>query len=250
LALPLALGSLVYQRAQSGEELRSDSRDAMARGLPTTALEKANAAKESDMLSARIWTNLAQTQEAVGQDARATYERVTRLQPTRGLNWLDNAEYGLNKRGLKESQWLETQFYTAIMYDPNDPQIRMARGDWLLKNGDKRGWKDYEFIASLAEKPYGKYPATPEIVDLNFARAYAKLAARDAQRKQFSSAQKYVERGLQEIATAREYEPSRRAMETATYGAPDEKRAQELDELETNLKSLREKLKTERIKNG
>jgi O-antigen ligase len=242
LALPLALGSLVYQRAQNGEELRRDSREAMLRGLPATALEKARDAIAADSLSARMWSNLADAQAATGRDAGNAHILVTRLQPTRALNFLDLAQYLIARGGDRNR--IRQSLDRAVSLDANNPQIRLARGNWLLRNGDESGWEDLEWIASLAEKPYGKYPATPEMVDVDFARAYAKLAARDVKRKDFESAKKYVMRGLQEIETAREYEPSRRALETATYGAPDEKRAQELDELSATLWDLLDEMKT------
>jgi O-antigen ligase len=236
LALPLALGSLVYQRAQNGEELRAESRDAMAHGLPAASLEKARAAIAADPLSARMWSNLADAEEATGENSLTTHREIVHRQPTRALNFLDYARALQNQDGEKIE--IERALNKAVQLDPNEPQIRAARGEWLLKNGDNSGWKDFEYIASLAEKPYGKYPATPEIVDLNFARAYAKLAVRDERRKNFKSAKKYILRGLDEIKTAREYEPSRRAMETATYGAPDEQRGRELNELTARFWNL------------
>lgn len=241
-ALPLALGSWVYQNAQTGEDLRTESRELMSRGMTSTAVERARAATKVDPASARLGTNLALALETTRQEAQAEYERTTFLQPTRALNWLDVAEYGMNKPGGSDGAQLEKKMEEAIRLDPNDPTIRLTRGNWLLKKGDARGWDDYEYVASLAGKPYGKYPATPEMVDLNFARAYAKLAARDAERKQFAGAQKFTERGLAQIAVAREYEPRRREMEIATQGRADERRAQELDELEAQFKSLQAKI--------
>ena len=212
----------------------------MARGAASTALEKAKAATQADHLSARLWSNLAQTQEAAGQDAQHSYENATDLQPTRGLNWLNVVEGKLDKDG--GGAWVEKRIYSGVRYDPNDTLIRLTRGKWKLKNKDEKGWKDIEYIAALKDKPYGKYPATPEMVDLNFARAFTMLAQRDISLDK-SAAKNWIERGLKVIAEGREWESKRREMEQATQGAVDESREQTMNELETQLKELQEKLK-------
>jgi O-antigen ligase len=239
-ALPLALGSWLYQRAQSGEDLRSESRELMARGLSNTAIEKARAATQADSFSARLLYNEIQTCEASGQDVALQYELLLRLQRMRALNYLYYAEYLARKnRGENRVAQLYKQ---AIALDRNDTEIRLSCGKWKLKHQDQGGWFQIESIAELGGLPYGKYPATPEMVDLNYARAYAMLAERDAAKNK-AAAKNWIERGLSEIAEARKYEPQRREMEQATQGAVDESRVQTMDELEAQFKSLQEKLK-------
>ena len=236
--LPLALASWISQRAQTGEDLRAESRELMGRGAASSALLKAKEATEADILSARLWTNLAQTQEAVGQVAGTAYTKAIQLQPTRALNYLNLGQYG-DAHYFKD---VVVYFDQAIKFDPNDTEIRLSRGKWKLENKRQSGRKDIEYIAALKDKPYGKYPATPEMVDLNFARAFTMLAQRDISLDK-SAARNWIERGLKVIAEGREWESKRREMEQATQGAVDESREQTMNELETQLKELQEKLK-------
>ena len=238
-ALPLAFGSWIYQNAQAGEDLRMQSREQMERGLPGTAVELAREAARADALSTRMLANLGNILEATRQDARGTYERATTLQPTRALNWLDLA---VAQTLASQNEQAGQSFDKAIQHDPNDTTIRLARGDWLLNKGDARGWQDYEYVAALAEKPYGKHRAVEEIVDLNFMRAYAKLAERDVASKQFARAQKFIEQGLAQIELARVHEPRRNEIETGTAGGVNEQRVQEFDQLEAKFKTLQAKI--------
>jgi hypothetical protein len=213
----------------------------MARGATGAALGKALEATQADPYSARLLTNLAEMQEALGLDAQPAYEKATTLQPTRGLNWLSVAEYGIEKRGWKESEWATKRMFRAVWQDPNDTTIRLQRGQWLLSVGEQEGWKDIEYVASLKNKPYGKYPATPEMVDLNYARAFALLAEHDFKNKKFDAVKKWIAQGQEVIAAARQWEPQRRAMEQASKGAIDSSREQTMNELEAQLQTLQEK---------
>lgn len=239
IALPLAFGSWIYQNAQAGEDLRTESRELMSRGMASTALERAREATKADALSARLQTNLAVIQESLGENAHDAYKKAADLQSTRALNWYDVAFLkGHDDEDLRVEQTLAR----AIELDPNDTTIRLARGDWLLEKGDARGWEDYEYVAALADKPYGKYRAVEEIVDLNFMRAYAKLAERDVSRKQFARAQKFIEQGLAQIELARAHEPRRSEIETGNPGSVNEQRVQEFDQLEAQFKNLQAKI--------
>jgi O-antigen ligase len=239
-ALPIALGSWVAQRAQTGEDLRAESRELIARGAVLTAVEKAHAALSADPISSRLMYDYAQALETARQDAVGQYTVVAYAQRTRALNWLSLAEYSARHH---QQVKLIPQFYEmAITLDPNDTEIRLARGKWKLDHNDLSGWQDIEYIASLKDKPYGKYPATPEMVDLNFARAYAMLAERDFKSKKFAETKKWITRGLEVIAEGRKWEPQRRDMEQATQGAIDYSREQTMDELEAQLKALQEKI--------
>ncbi len=238
-ALPLAFGSWIYQNAQAGEDLRMQSRERMSRGLSSTAVELAREATQADALSTRMLANLGGALEETGQDARGIYERSTKLQPTRALNWLDLA---LAQVQAADHEQAGQNFNKAVQHDPNDTIIRLARGDWLLKKGDARGWEDYEYVAALAEKPYGKHRAVEEMIDLNYMRAFAKLAERDVARKQFAPAQKFIEQGLAQIELARAHEPRRNEIETGTSGGVNQQRVQEFDQLEAKFKSLKEQI--------
>jgi hypothetical protein len=245
-ALPIALGSWITQRAQTGEDLRAESRELMMRGDVSTAIEKANSARYADPLNARLRDNNTQIDTAAQgrvlvDDDYWLYQSITKLQPTRALNYLNYAEHMIQQG--KSSREILPLFDKAIYFDPNDTEIRFARGKWKLDHHDQTGWKDIEYIAALKDKPYGKYPATPEMVDLNYARAYAMLAERDFKNKSFAATNKWITRGLEVIAEGRKYEPQRREMEQATQGAIDSSRGQTMDELENEFKGLQEKLK-------
>jgi hypothetical protein len=180
--------------------------------------------------------------DALSQDAGFYFERARRLQPTRALNYLQYAE----SQSVLKPYYSYTKidyFDLAVQLDPNDTEIRFSRGKWKLDHNDQSGWQDIEYIASLKDKPYGKYPATPEMVDLNYARAYAMLAERDAKAKKFDAAKKWIDNGLEVIAEGRKYEPQRQDMEKATYGSVDTSREQTMDELEAQFKRLQQQLK-------
>lgn len=243
--LPLALGSWISQQAQTGEDSRTDSRELMSKGLSSSALEKASEARDSDRFSARLLDNFAQAQNAASRQISSSrddwmYQKIIEIQPTRALNYLNYAHYLMQKDPLTDAAL--QQLDKAIKFDPNDTEIRLTRGKWKLENKDASGWKDIEYVASLKDKPYGKYPATPEMVDLNFARAYAMLAERDIAKDQ-SAAKNWISRGLDVIKEGRKWEPQRREMEKATQDRIDESREQAMNELETHLKDLQEKLK-------
>ena len=244
-ALPLTFGSWITHRAQAGEDLRSESRELISRGAPRTALEKAVAAKNADPLSARLTLNLAQTESAAPKAIPSSgnywrYHWLHKWQPTRALNYLSSAEYWIEAN--KSSSEIANLFDKAVQYDPNDTEIRLARGKWKLDNNHKNEWRDIEYIAALKDEPYGKYPATPEMVDLNYARAYAMLAERDSKNQKVPDAKKWIARGFEVVAEARKFEPQRRAMEQATQGSIDYSREQTMNELEAQFKSLQEKV--------
>lgn len=246
--LPIALGSWVSQRTQSGEDLRLESYELMIRGAQDPAWEKAEDATRSDFLSARLNGNLARIREVLAWERQtpgqappftdSIHRRIIALQPTRAFNYLDYANALIKNGNDKEA---ESQYEKAVQLDPNDPAIRFARAKWKLERKDENGWRDIEYIAALKDKPYGKYPATPEMVDLNFARAYAMLAERDISKNK-AAAKNWIARGLEVIAEGRRWEPQRRSLEQAAEIPIDESREQTMNELETQLKELSEKL--------
>jgi hypothetical protein len=210
--------------------------------VPISAEEKAQDALDADPYSGRLINNLAQIREAAGDDATYQYQNLLRLQPTLAANWLNYAESLVRRGGAAPDGTSAARLYDeAVKLDPNDTEIRISRGHWKLDNNDLSGWKDIEHIAELAEQPYGKYPATPEMVDLNFARAYALLAERDKV-KDKTAALNWAVRGAQVIADGRKYEADRQKMEQATEGEIDHSREQAMNELEAEFKDIKRKL--------
>jgi len=238
--LPLALGSWVSQRAQTGEDLRLESRELMGRGAASTALKKAREARIADLFSARLLDNFAQAKRVASKQIPSSnddwmYQKIIEMQPTRALNYLHYAEYLIERKGSKDR--IGHLYEEAIRLDPNDTEIRISRGNWLGKDG----WRDFRKVVGSAQKPFGKYPATPEMVDLNFARAYLSLAQSDfVEDKAYKKS--LVEAGLKVIAEGRKWETQRREMEQAAQGGVDESREQTMDELEEQLKKLRAQL--------
>ena len=199
------------------------------------ALEKAMEATRTDPLGARMWTNLAGIQERVGEDATTSYQRAIQLQSTNAVHQLSLAQFLAAK---EENDQAGQAFDRAIELDPNGTSAHLARGQWLLQHTDLRGWRDLEFIARLAMQPYGKYPATPDFVNFDFARAYVQLVPRLLAQGKRAHARQLVQCGLADIAHARGYQSQQEEIEKETEGAVDTERAQELDKLETQLKEL------------
>jgi hypothetical protein len=137
-----------------------------------------------------------------------------------------------------EEFWEET-----IARDPNSSSLRLERANWLLARDDSRGWKDLEYIAALAEQPYGRYQPIEEKVNLDFARAYVKLVPRMLEQKQTERAERAIERGLRDVAQARYWQPRLRQLaEAAPDGVAGLALPQDLDELETRLQTLQQQL--------
>ncbi len=205
LTLLLAVVGWAHQRAVAGEEARRKAWDFAKAGAPRTALQQAREAIASDPLGVRMWLLLARIQEANGENAEASYARATQLRPVGAQAWRQWAEYRVRRTAQGSSGIASPAplFDRAIALDLNDPGNRLARGQWRLQQGDARGWNDYEHIARLADAPYGRYPAVLEIVDLDFARAFAKLAERALQRGDKKTARDFLARGLKEVARAK-----------------------------------------------
>jgi tetratricopeptide (TPR) repeat protein len=241
LAVSLALGGASYiaQRAADGESARAATKHALLQGATTVALQNGQAAVASDGLSSRTWGILAQAQQSASQDALASYLKITQLRPTNAPGWLDLAEY-CTQRGLPA----EAYFDRAVDCDPNDTTVRWARARFRLQRGDRRGWTDIEHIAASHEAPYGLYAATPERVDLNFARAFLKLGERAAQSGDSAGARRRLGQAADVLAAAHKYQAAQLAMAADMDGAdsiaasPDE-----LVELDGELKSLKERSK-------
>jgi O-antigen ligase len=244
VALLLAWGSVVAQKAQTGEDARAESRALTARGSSQMALQKAQEGVEADPLSVRMWTSLAQAQELTGGDTTASWQKAVDVRPTGAQTWLFWAE-AKERRGESPRE----QFDRAVALDPNDTSIRWARAQWLLAQGDpamqQQGWSDLEKIEQLLEAPYGRYPATPEIVNLDFVRALLKLAERETEAgsDRIQQARARIGRAANLLATARKYEAQRRALMSAMTGSGVElEQPEDLDDLEARLNNLRERL--------
>jgi hypothetical protein len=243
VSLLCGLASAGAQRAVLAEDLRTESRESMSKQAAQAALEKATAATEADPLSARIWLNRAVIEEANRENPRFGYVQAQRRQPTRATHLLNMAEAQAEK-AIEFDVPAGVLFDQAVALEPNETKTRLARGQWLLSHNDARGWQDLEYIARLADQPYGKYPATPDIVNLDFAQAYAKLAARAMKEGKRTEAARLVERGLYDVARWHAYEPHRRELAEAT-GTLDEldHEKQLLETLEAQLNRLRNQLK-------
>ncbi|MBV9863895.1 MAG: O-antigen ligase family protein [Abitibacteriaceae bacterium] len=239
-SLVLALAAASVQRVAGAEDANFDSLDAFKKGDANLSLQKAREATQTDPLNARAWVNLARLQGAMGQISDEAFTRATQLQPTRAGTWRNWAEAKAQQHDLQATQ---TYFDKAIALDPKGTNTRLARAQWLLSQPQEmaqaKGWQDLEYIAQLAQQPYGRFPATPELVNLDFTRAYVKLAGRALQNGHKAAAQDYIQRGLADVQRARKYEAFQRQL--ADIGVGNVAPAGDLDELETSLKTLQER---------
>ena len=177
LALVLGGASWMAQRAATGEDERRLSHEAAARGETARALELATAATRSDPLGVRMWTNLAQAHEKANQNPDEWWARAVAVCPLGAQVWRQWAASRV-RRGLDA----EEQFARSIEIAPRDTETRQQRAQWRMAKNDARALEDWNAIAALARAPYGRFAATPEIVDLNYARALVEIARDDIRR--------------------------------------------------------------------
>lgn len=237
-SLLLAVAGLGMERAAGGEDANYNAHDLIMKRETIQSLAKAREATEADPLSARAWLNRARIEDSVGEDATPAFARAASLQPSRAATWRAWAESSAQHGDATTAR---RYFDHAIAVDPNGTTTLLARANWLLNRADApaqaQGWQDLEHIAALARQPYGKFPATPELVNLDFARAYAKLAARDLQADHKDVARDLVTRGLEDVARAHRYEGFQRQL--ASIGVGNITRNTDLNELETTLNQLK-----------
>jgi len=243
VSLLLGLASAGTQRAALAEDLRAEARQAMTNRAAQTALEKAAAATDADPLSARMWSNRALIEEANNRNPRFSYEQARRRQPTRATHLLNMAQ-AVAEKTFEWDTPAGALFDQAVALEPNETKTRLARAQWLLNHNDARGWQDLEYIARLADQPYGKYPAIVEIVNLDFAQAYAKLAARALRNGKKSEASKLIGRVLSDLARWRTHEPRRRQLAEEPAAADElDREKQRHDALEIELREVQNQLK-------
>ena len=262
--LVLALSCWVQQRAIQAEDFYGEAFRLAKSGDAALSLQRAREAVAADPLSARMQLLLAQALGANGQDAEPAYERATQLQPTSAAPWRGWARSRASiaampgaalQPGVQASgdAGMSTHaaglsplplWNRALELDPNDPSTRLARGAWLLDRGEAgekaRGWRDLEHIERLADAPFGRYPAVPTNVDLNFPRAYARLARRALQSGDTKRARALVTRGLADVARARLYEATNR--ELRQYAADISAEPEPIAPIENDLRQLQSQI--------
>lgn len=232
------------QRVATAESLRAES-ISLLRNNDARAIERAREATQTDSANAAAWRHLAQISPEVNESTLAA-ARATELQPTRGANWLRRAQVAARNNDANAAKYFER----AIQLEPNETFIRRARAEWLSSRNDATSWNDLEFIARLRDTPYGRYPATPEIVNLDFARAYLKLAERALSQKQVARARELIARGLDDVARAKVFAKDQERMaqalrqsgDTSIDVGPDP----ELPQLEEQLQNLQRRLEAAR----
>jgi len=201
--LPLALAASYGLKAQGAENAREDSRAALASGSREDALRLASRATEDVPLDARAWANRAQLKEATSDRPGAIqdYAQAAKLQPNKALYPLRIAQL---LDGEKKPDTARQYFDKALALDPHDTSLRLQRAEFRERSGDSRGaLEDYQAIVDLEDAPFGKYPATPEIVNGDFNRARLALARDAFQRGDKARARTLAERGLREAEATR-----------------------------------------------
>ncbi len=197
--LLLALGGYSGQNATAGELARDDADRFLQNGGVSAALQKAQESIESDPMGSRGYLALARVQKALGQSDVSTLRRATQVQPTRSAHW-SNLAWSLSENGGSKAEIIAA-WQRAVELDPNNTDLLLQRAGWRQKNGDLQGAQsDLQAILKLRDAPYGRYPATPEWVELDFARATVALG--EINPKLVSKT--LVQRGLEDVERARQ----------------------------------------------
>jgi O-antigen ligase len=222
--LPLALAASYGLKSQAAEQARAESRALMRNGANASALAKAREATELSPLDARMWANQAFLREASGdkEGAAVDHGQARTLQPTRASHALNTARL-FAERG--DNSKARSFFDQSVALDPQDTSLRLERARFLQKTGDSRGAQaDFERVVALADEPYGRYPATPEVVNLDFNRARLALAQQARLNGDAARARTLALRGLEDIKKARDYRAANpdlfRALREGVEGPP------------------------------
>jgi len=240
-ALACALGAATMQKAIRGEDLRYEAEELARKQEPRQALEKAREAKDADPLSGRAWIFYALSQGANGENAMPSFEQAIRLQPTRAESYLSVARY-LDKTAPTDTSRIASYYDRAIALDHNNSRMRLERARWRLAHKDLGAWDDFEYVAKLADEPYGKHPAIVQFVNLDFAEAYIQLVPRLLQRGEIARAKAMVEAGLEDVELARHYEAETAELRRIMPGSEDDE--EKLNEVEASLNLLAKKVAT------
>ncbi len=178
-----------HSRVVEAESLAAKSRESLEKRLPEIALQQAMQATEIDLYSSRVWRNRGRVEQALSQDAMTSFSRAAQLQPTNAAYYVALAE---EQQRQHQSGVLEN-YNRAVELEPNNPALRLARAEHLLTLRDEkskqRGWQDYDYVASLYDKPFGKYPAIAEIANFDLADALVKLARHKGEQNDKTTAQ-------------------------------------------------------------
>lgn len=250
LAVFFALLTAGTRRMVSGEDVAEKARDLLVKGAPEMALQTAREATEIDRFNARLWHKLGRIEQATGQGASAAHNanvaffRASELQPTKASHYLHMAQA---QQKLGNMQKEAALYATAVALDANDTGTRLARAEYFMSLPDAKSqelaWRDYEYVAALADAPYGKYPAIAEMVNLDFPRAFLKLGERALTAKNKAGAQKYAARGLEFIARWHANEMRNRRIAQGDNGAQFAQETGQVADLETQLNALKEQSK-------
>jgi O-antigen ligase len=240
-AILLAAFAWSTQRAMKAEATRDQSRKLLAQRAPLAALDAARQATQLDPSNARLWSHLAQVQEALGENPESAYRRAITLQPTRAANWLNLADWLAQENDASAGD----AYNRAVALDPNGTVTRLARAQWRLAHGDARGWDDLEYIVRLRAEPYGRYPALDEntFINLDFTRAALKLAGRAVERGEKAKARSYLQRVGTDLKQARKIEKQQAEVRAALGPDYEGPPPPDLDALEGQLEVLREQLR-------
>ena len=243
LMLPLALGASYGMQAQSAENLSLQADELLQNGNRDAALKAAQSATENAPLDARAWANLGQMriQNNDRDGAIAAYRQAHDLQPTKASHVLRLAQL-LDSGGAEKMA--EAWYNRAIELDPRDIGLRIQRAEWLEKhNRNEEALRDYTRVVQSAGEPFGRYPAIPEIVDLDYNRARLKLIGHDLQTRLFDDARVLIKAGRADLERARSFLTTQpdmvRALQESGQSVASEsdieEQARAFDELEKRL---------------
>lgn len=187
------------------------SEPALDRYNNMTALERVSGLRSArsldpldGLLARELGVELAESGDQKG--ALAELQEATRSTPNDPVAWRLLGEAYENQGHDQDAR---IAFSQGLERSPNSLKLLLdaARLAERTTGGSGAALGYYRRIVAAAEGPVGKYPATPEIVDVEPLYAYAALAADADKRNDIAAANAY-RRSL--IATAGRYETNRR----------------------------------------
>lgn len=243
-AIVFGLSAAGHSRIVDAETMSAQSRMSLKKQQPEIALPQAAEATASDPLNSRVWRNLGRIEQALGHSAIDSFSRAVQLQPTKAAHYVALADEQVRQH---QTGALEN-YNRAVELEPNDPATRLARADFLLSQPDKSanesGWKDYEYVASLYDAPYGKYPAIAENANFDIGNALAKLAEHKVAQKDNISARALMEKSEKILEIwQRNAERNRSIASESGTLSNFEAQASQARDLEDEISSLKERLK-------
>jgi tetratricopeptide (TPR) repeat protein len=178
VVLTTAYAALAWQAEQHYQEA---NRMRQLGGF-TSMLAEAKAAAMTDRTSGEYRIRLGNIHrerfrsEGSEEDYRTAlrqYAAAAKLMPTSSVPWTLRGGVLFTRRDWKGAA---AAYRTALKNDPNLTDALLHLGESLREMGDEANARRmFLRIVEMKEGPWGRYPAMPELVDINVGRAYLYL---------------------------------------------------------------------------